>query len=260
MEKIILLLLAACASHLLCAQGVGINTLNPDSSAALDIQSDQKGLLIPRVNLQSINDGTTIHKPEHSLLIFNTNQALLGGDGFYYNSGTKDTPKWTKIFDELSLPQVAFAAKGWMPGQIIDIMATKRVVLKNESYDIGDNYDDAQNESGSVFTAPFQGIYHFDINALIPWGGKCPLFILYRIHNGVSEELYSNKNYADYGRNYEFQLSTDMNLENGDQIFLEVTNTYNGSSIENPDGTVGTLVSDQSNFKANFSGRLIIKL
>lgn len=233
----------------------------PDSSAALDIQADQKGILIPRVNLQSVNDGSTIHKPEHSLMIFNINQTLQGGEGFYYNKGTKDVPKWVKIFDDSNSYQVAFAAKGWMPGQVIDMLATKRVILKSESYDLGNNYDDSQNESGSAFTAPFQGIYHFDINAWIPWGGKCPLFILYQIHNGITQELYSNKNYSDYGRNYEFQLSTDIKLESGDQIFLEITNTYDGTnSIVNPDGTIGTLISDQSNFKANFSGRLIIQL
>ena len=71
-------------------QSVGIGTLTPDPSALLDIVSGSKGLLIPRVNLTSVTDVTTIPAPAISLLVYNTNAGLPGGGaGFYYWNGTQ---------------------------------------------------------------------------------------------------------------------------------------------------------------------------
>jgi polyhydroxybutyrate depolymerase len=71
------------------AQSVGINTNGsvPDSSAMLDIKSNNKGLLIPRVLLTSLHDSITIRKPAISLMVFNTNITLPGGAGFYVWNG-----------------------------------------------------------------------------------------------------------------------------------------------------------------------------
>ena len=81
------------------AQNVAINTTgnSPDASAMLDIQSSTKGLLIPQVSLTDLTDATTISSPAHSLLIYNTNAAVTGGKGYYYNSGTSGSPVWTKM-------------------------------------------------------------------------------------------------------------------------------------------------------------------
>lgn len=79
------------------SQNVGVGTATPDASAALDIQSAGKGLLIPRVNLLTTVDMTTIPSPATSLMIFNTNAALPGGAGYYFNSGTPSTPDWKSI-------------------------------------------------------------------------------------------------------------------------------------------------------------------
>ncbi len=81
------------------AQNVGINTTGnaPDASAMLDITSTSKGLLIPRVSLTSLTDASTISSPAVSLLVYNSNAALTGGVGYYYNSGTSGSPVWTKL-------------------------------------------------------------------------------------------------------------------------------------------------------------------
>ncbi len=83
------------------AQGIAINTdgSTPDSSAALDVSTPNKGVLIPRVALDSITDSITIPRPEQSLLVWNTNELVKygSGTGFYYNSGDKDSPYWVKI-------------------------------------------------------------------------------------------------------------------------------------------------------------------
>jgi hypothetical protein len=70
----------------------GINTTTPGDGAMLDIYSQNKGILIPKVN---IGDVTTIapvvSAAEESLLVYNTNAAT--GKGFYYWTGAI----WTRI-------------------------------------------------------------------------------------------------------------------------------------------------------------------
>ncbi|HQV87298.1 MAG TPA: hypothetical protein PLO70_17120 [Chitinophagaceae bacterium] len=69
MKKIIICLLAIIQYQLLPAQGVGIGTTNPNSSALLDITSTTKGLLMPRMTTAQRN---AIVSPAEGLLIYNT--------------------------------------------------------------------------------------------------------------------------------------------------------------------------------------------
>ena len=90
--SILLILLPAT----LIAQ-VGIGTTQPDPSSALDINLNDKGLLIPRVSLSSTSDITTIANPATSLLVYNNTAAGFGSSsvvpGFYYFDGTR----WTAL-------------------------------------------------------------------------------------------------------------------------------------------------------------------
>lgn len=66
---------------------VGIGTVSP--YAALDITSSDSGLLIPRVDLNSISDVTTVINPNgHNLvegtMVYNTGNGGLATQGFYY--------------------------------------------------------------------------------------------------------------------------------------------------------------------------------
>lgn len=83
------------------AQNIGINEdgSTPESSAILDIKSTNKGLLIPRVFLVSVDDNQTIKQPSNGLLVFNTNDSISmgAGIGFYYNIGSNSVPKWEKL-------------------------------------------------------------------------------------------------------------------------------------------------------------------
>ncbi|GAB4204457.1 MAG: hypothetical protein Fur0023_12260 [Bacteroidia bacterium] len=85
-------------------QNIGISPTGalPDNSAGLDVNFNNKGILIPRVALQSINDNTTIPNPAHSLLVFNTGLGGLVPEGFYYNAGTPSSPKWIQLLTFMS--------------------------------------------------------------------------------------------------------------------------------------------------------------
>lgn len=63
------------------AQQIGINTNNPDPSAALDVVSSDKGMLIPRLPSKT---RLAIANPATSLLVFDTDSTL-----FYYFDGTQ---------------------------------------------------------------------------------------------------------------------------------------------------------------------------
>jgi len=82
---------------LLWAQSVGIGTSSPDASARLEVSSTNQGVLIPRVSLTSVTDGTTIPSPATSLLVYNTNANLPWGVGYYYNAGTSTAPRWVSL-------------------------------------------------------------------------------------------------------------------------------------------------------------------
>jgi hypothetical protein len=86
---------------LLWAQSVGIGTSSPDASARLEVSSTNQGVLIPRVSLTSVTDGTTIPNPATSLLVYNTNTSLPQGAGYYYNAGTPADPRWLSINNEV---------------------------------------------------------------------------------------------------------------------------------------------------------------
>ncbi|EDP95693.1 phage related tail fibre protein [Kordia algicida OT-1] len=69
---------------------VGIGTTTPNSSSELEIVSNDKGILIPRIGLSSSSDSTTIGSGNvESLLVYNT---ATSGDitpGYYYWDGAK---------------------------------------------------------------------------------------------------------------------------------------------------------------------------
>jgi hypothetical protein len=76
---------------------VGINTTTPNSSAVLDIvgKSGKQGVLLPKVNLISATDATTIASPAKGLTVFNTNGFI--GEGIYVNEGNESSPSWQKM-------------------------------------------------------------------------------------------------------------------------------------------------------------------
>lgn len=89
MKKIYILISSLFISSALLAQevkNVGIGTTAPDQSAVLDIQSVNKGLLIPRLTEAQMN---TIVNPAKGLLVFKTEAT---NSGFFFYNGEKWSP------------------------------------------------------------------------------------------------------------------------------------------------------------------------
>ncbi|MCE6988233.1 complement C1q domain-containing protein [Dyadobacter sp. CY323] len=124
MKKLILLITTLFFHYQSFSQGVGINTTSPDPSAALDIKSNDKGVLIPKVSLTSLVDKTTISSPANGLLVYNTNANLKYGVGFYFNANTPASPDWKSTsewnlpyYGATSEPNSAFLIENYQGGQ-----------------------------------------------------------------------------------------------------------------------------------------------
>lgn len=88
----------------------GFGTTEPHKSAAVDIQSSKRGLLIPRVDLVSTVNGTTpIDKPKQSLMVYNqattTNGANDVTPGYYY----WDTDRWVRFAQQGDFSEITLA-------------------------------------------------------------------------------------------------------------------------------------------------------
>jgi hypothetical protein len=103
MSKKIILSTALLAVNIgITSQNVGINTtgVNPHSSAMLDVNSNNKGLLIPNISLTGKTSTGPIPSPETSLLVYNITIAGSGANqvtpGYHYWDGSQ----WIRIFDD----------------------------------------------------------------------------------------------------------------------------------------------------------------
>lgn len=83
---------------------IGIGTTSPSTSAQLDVTSNSKGVLIPRLALSSLTSASPVSSPATSLLIYNTATAGTFPNnvtpGYYYWNGNA----WQRLEDQTSNP------------------------------------------------------------------------------------------------------------------------------------------------------------
>ena len=91
MKKSLLIVFFTVFSFNLFSQ-VGIGTVSPSPGSILDIDSSEKGLLIPRVNISDLNTIAPVTGGATTgLLVYNNNTTT--GEGFYY----WDSSKWVNL-------------------------------------------------------------------------------------------------------------------------------------------------------------------
>ena len=88
MNKKLLSLLIAVFFVLASKAQVGINILNPDSSAVLQLESSDRGFALPRLTTSQMN---AIQNPLNSLMIYNTEDSLVR----YWNGSC-----WLKVYQK----------------------------------------------------------------------------------------------------------------------------------------------------------------
>ncbi|WP_051285425.1 hypothetical protein [Aequorivita capsosiphonis] len=82
-----------------CYAQVGIGTTDPDGDALLELSSNDKGLLIPRVQLTATDLSAPLSTSVAGMLVYNTASDGSGANavtpGFYYNDGTN----WIRVLN-----------------------------------------------------------------------------------------------------------------------------------------------------------------
>ncbi|WP_158962914.1 beta strand repeat-containing protein [Myroides fluvii] len=119
MKKIILSAAVAftvlTTTNVVAQQGFGTNT--PDRSAAVDIVSSKRGLLIPRIDLTKTTEAGPVSKPENALFVYNKATANDVTPGFYYweastaaNAKEQGLGRWVRFVSSNSGSAVTVSA------------------------------------------------------------------------------------------------------------------------------------------------------
>lgn len=99
---------------------IGIGTTTPNASSVLDIESNNKGLLIPRIPLVDTADNITIANPATSLLVYNTTTNSNITEGYYYwnaSQWVRLSDKTPRLFNGTSNPSNSIPANS-IPGDV----------------------------------------------------------------------------------------------------------------------------------------------
>lgn len=117
-------LIILCYIYPLYSQ-VGINTMHPHPSAALDVQSpnNNQGVLLPRMTTIQKN---AINNPETGLLVYDTDRRCIS-----QNTGSTTNPVWVCLMS-LDKNTKSF----YMPSVSVDVSE----ILSNQTLDLYDEY------------------------------------------------------------------------------------------------------------------------
>lgn len=99
------LIVFKCLTHDAVSQSVGIGTTSPNPRAILELNSTNKGFLLPRVMLTGSTDNTTIPNAPFGLMIINESEETAEGQGIYMQASGPATPTWRKL---------GFEKSGWL--------------------------------------------------------------------------------------------------------------------------------------------------
>ena len=110
---------------------VGINTTNPDPFSALDISSETKGLLIPRLQLDSYSEQIGDEANALSLMVYNLGSSAVP-KGFYYWNGAL----WIAIGAENSKASNFF----YIPSIVLPTIISHDLITNDEFYVYKDNF------------------------------------------------------------------------------------------------------------------------
>jgi hypothetical protein len=184
MKKLFTFLLIGFSISTFAQLKVGTNPTVLDASAQLQIDATNKGVLFPRVTLQSATDATTIPTPAKSLMVYSMGGALP--DGLYVNFGTPAAPVWQQYLKQES--------NKWTLDDTYDYVATAPVNITTNSGIISQ----AIGISITVIIPPYKQAkitvdYSTPIGTVFDNGATLGYFGITFMRNGVEAPMGSRK-------------------------------------------------------------------
>lgn len=164
-------------------EGIGINTTgaDPDASAILDVQSTDKGMLVPRV---SSAQRLAIPSPATSLLVFDTDE-----NGFWFyngsawqalNSASTDNQSLAVDWDSLSITNGVGVALDTLEHRLFSDRLPGGSVA-DVIQDQGGNYINLLSTGWQSWTATQNGLLseiQYNVNAALPFdGGYASIYV-----------------------------------------------------------------------------------
>ena len=144
MKNIILIaLLFVNISFSVAQVAINENGAAPDSNSILDINSSNKGVLIPRIDLDTSSINANIGTNEIGMMVFNINPNFKNGKGFYYWSGndwlTLDQNTSIADYDGNNYSSVKMGNKIWMTENLKTTHYSDGTAANHLAYDFNDS-------------------------------------------------------------------------------------------------------------------------
>lgn len=137
---------------------VGIGTSSPNNSAALDVQHNRKGVLVPRMTKENRDN---IVAPANGLMIYQTDSSA----GFYVNKGNMTAPKWKPVNGSAQAFTAYLSASQTFTGAATIVQYTTTTPPAGETLlNDGEIFADS---ALARFTATEEGLYYLE--AGISW-------------------------------------------------------------------------------------------
>ncbi|WP_299762993.1 tail fiber domain-containing protein [uncultured Dokdonia sp.] len=211
---------------------VGINTYEPDPSAALDILSTEKGIIVPKITQAQRN---SITNPAAGLLIFQTD----GTSGFYYYDATS----W-----------VNFGGQGWTLGGQAGSNSTINFIgtTDNQGFSIGTNNTEILRAS----PAGNLGIGELNPTAKLHLSGNAP-FLRYQDGNESNNAFLASDTFGNTSWTQFISPSgndDDWRFESGSTTADPIYHQNGGVVIGRTGTTIRNLDIDNGNLEGTTFG------
>ena len=189
----------------------GIGTTTPNASAKLDVYSDNKGFLPPRVTLTSATDNTTVPNAAEGLLVYNKGSVGLQA-GYYYWNGAN----WATIATATS------AGNG--------VTSMDMVKLYSKAYSAATADSTIANATGYKFTVPVSGRYLFDFTSSGYASGDFTM--TFKVRQGNTDLATDVQTSSNNSVHVEYNGKVELNLQTGTTYNVIVTSTGTRNSSD----------------------------
>ncbi len=221
-KLLILLFLGLLSQETYSQVKVGDNPTTINSNSILELESTNKGLLLPRVSLSAINNASPLNAHISGMTVYNTATAGTAPNnvspGFYYNDGTQ----WVQIADALNLQNI-YTVDGTLKSNRIVNMENRSLDFRGTIQNFSITRGTTTNGNNAWITIRKTNNADPSVNTALVSG------------SAVAGILFQSANGTTYNRNASINALTAENqttTEGGGNLVFSTTSLGNTSEQE----------------------------